>query len=161
MHAKLGMTPDNVARIGRALYGERWQTSLAADLRVADRTMRRWLASESPIPDGVDAELRGLLIVRMKEIGGMIGYSVNPADSSVMHYPSGAFFRYDHSGNLTLLNPQMLSDDITSLVTQGAVEALRQEQERDPRVRFTWVDPTGRASSTGNNIEAVKAGRPG
>ena len=30
-------TPDKMARIGRALYGERWRTSLAADLRVADR----------------------------------------------------------------------------------------------------------------------------
>ena len=79
------MTPDDIARIGRALYGERWQTSLAGDLHVADRTMRRWLAGESPVPDGVDTELRKLLVDRVQEIGGMIGYSVNPADRSVLH----------------------------------------------------------------------------
>lgn len=29
---------------GEALYGPRWQSDLARDLHVADRTMRRWLA---------------------------------------------------------------------------------------------------------------------
>jgi hypothetical protein len=148
------MTPDNMARIGRALYGERWQTALATDLQVADRTMRRWLAGEFPIPDGIDGELRKLLVERVKEIGGMIGYSINPTDRSVLHYPSGAFFRYDEAGTLTLLNPQMLAEDAASLVTQGAEEALRQESERDPRIKGMWVDATtGRASPAGNNIE--------
>lgn len=154
MPAQSGMTPDKMARIGRALYGERWQTSLAVDLGVADRTMRRWLARESPIPDGVDSELRKQLIDRMKEIGGIIGYSVNSADRSVLHYPSGAFFRFDDAGNLTLLNPQMLAEDAVSLVTQGAEEALRQERERDPRISGAWIDATtGRADPASNTVQ--------
>jgi hypothetical protein len=153
MHTNLGMTPDDMARIGHALYGERWQTALAASLKVADRTMRRWLAGESPIPDFIGGELRNLLVERVKEIGGMIRYSVNPADHSVMHYPSGAFFRYDGSDNLTLLNPQVLADDVVPLVTEGATEALRQERERDSRLKFEWADPTGRPSADGNTIE--------
>src|SRR5215470_14699039 len=52
------MTPDAMGQIGRALYGERWQTSLATDLDIADRTMRRWLTGESAIPGNVERDLR-------------------------------------------------------------------------------------------------------
>lgn len=45
------------ARIGEALYGPRWQTDLANDLDVADRTLRRWIANESAIPAGVWEQL--------------------------------------------------------------------------------------------------------
>ena len=133
------MTPDELAAAGRVLYGERWQTSLAMDLNVADRTMRRWLVRETPIPNGVERELREVLVKRAKEIGGMIGYSVNPSDRSVFHYPTNAFFQYDDAGNLTLLNPEMIARDNVPLVTEGAKEALRQERERDPRIKLTWL----------------------
>jgi hypothetical protein len=83
------MTPDELADIGRALYGERWQTALATDLQVADRTMRRWVAGESSVPDGIGRDVRSILVSRMKDIGGMIGFSVNPADRSIFHYPTG------------------------------------------------------------------------
>lgn len=42
LEARIDMIPNELAAAGRALYGERWQTSLATDLQVADRTMRRW-----------------------------------------------------------------------------------------------------------------------
>ena len=71
-----GMTPDKLASMGRALFGDRWQTSLSTELSVADRTVRRWTSGDSPIPDGVEPELRRLLIQRISEMGGMIGYSV-------------------------------------------------------------------------------------
>jgi hypothetical protein len=69
------MIPNQLAAAGRALYGERWQTSLATDLHVVDRTMRRWLAGETSIPDGIKNELRGLLINRGNEINDVIQYS--------------------------------------------------------------------------------------
>lgn len=47
---------------GEALYGPRWQTDLAADLGVSDRTVRRWVAGTSGIPVGVCTDL--LRIVR-------------------------------------------------------------------------------------------------
>jgi hypothetical protein len=37
---------------GRALYGARWQTPLAADLGVSSRTVRNWIAGVS-IPDDI------------------------------------------------------------------------------------------------------------
>lgn len=42
---------------GEALYGPRWQTSLAADLGVSDRTMRRWVADTSAVPAGLYVDL--------------------------------------------------------------------------------------------------------
>lgn len=54
--------------VGQALYGERWQSPLARDLGVSDRTMRRWVAGQFPVPVGVRAELVTLL----KERGVML-----------------------------------------------------------------------------------------
>lgn len=49
---------------GEALYGPRWQSDLARDLRVSDRTVRRWDAGQNEIPAGVWADLRALLKAR-------------------------------------------------------------------------------------------------
>jgi hypothetical protein len=45
---------------GEALYGPRWQTELARDLGVSDRTMRRWVADTSAVPVGLYVDLLGL-----------------------------------------------------------------------------------------------------
>ena len=42
---------------GEALYGPRWQTELARDLGVSDRTMRRWVADTSDVPAGLYVDL--------------------------------------------------------------------------------------------------------
>ena len=42
---------------GEALYGPRWQTELARDLGVSDRTMRRWVADTSSVPAGLYVDL--------------------------------------------------------------------------------------------------------
>jgi DNA-directed RNA polymerase subunit alpha len=39
---------------------------------------KRWLASETPIPDDVKRELREALLDRMKAISGLMGYLVDP-----------------------------------------------------------------------------------
>jgi len=36
--------------VGLALYGHRWQSSLARDLGVLPRTVRKWASSEKPVP---------------------------------------------------------------------------------------------------------------
>ena len=38
---------------GEALYGPRWQSELARDLQVSDRTMRRWVAGTTDAPAGL------------------------------------------------------------------------------------------------------------
>jgi DNA-binding transcriptional regulator YdaS (Cro superfamily) len=42
---------------GEALYGPQWQSALARDLGVADRTVRRWVAGTSEIPVGLYVDL--------------------------------------------------------------------------------------------------------
>ncbi len=44
-------------RAGEALYGPRWQTELARDLGVSDRTMRRWASGAYDLPPSVYADL--------------------------------------------------------------------------------------------------------
>lgn len=51
------MTQQMLAACGRALYGHQWQSSLARDLGVSDRTMRRWVAGTHDLPAGLQVDL--------------------------------------------------------------------------------------------------------
>jgi hypothetical protein len=51
------MTPELLKHAGVALYGPQWHRALAADLGIADRTIRRWIAGSFPIPAAVALEL--------------------------------------------------------------------------------------------------------
>lgn len=42
---------------GEALYGQQWQSALARDMGVADRTVRRWVAGTSEVPAGLYLDL--------------------------------------------------------------------------------------------------------
>lgn len=42
---------------GEALYGTRWQSDMARDLDVSDRTVRRWVAGTSDVPAGLYLDL--------------------------------------------------------------------------------------------------------
>jgi hypothetical protein len=46
-----------LAETGEALYGPRWQSDLARDLGVSDRTVRRWAAGTHDMPPGVSNDL--------------------------------------------------------------------------------------------------------
>lgn len=51
------LTPALLARVGEALYGPRWQSELARVFVVNDRTVRRWVAGDSPVPPGITSQL--------------------------------------------------------------------------------------------------------
>jgi hypothetical protein len=55
-------------RVGEALYGVYWQSDIARDLGVADRTVRRWASGHCTIPAGVSTELRTLCERRIEDI---------------------------------------------------------------------------------------------
>jgi hypothetical protein len=42
-----------LSEIGRALYGEHWETTLSRQMAVSDRSMRRWANGTDRIPWGV------------------------------------------------------------------------------------------------------------
>lgn len=49
---------------GEALYGPQWQSALARDLDVSDRTVRRWVAGTTELPVGVYVDLLRLVTER-------------------------------------------------------------------------------------------------
>lgn len=61
------LTIDHLARAGRLLYGDRWQSDIARALDVNDRQVRAWMAGERRIPPGVWADIAALLRQRSNE----------------------------------------------------------------------------------------------
>lgn len=61
------MPLDLLIEVATALYGAQWQTPLAHDLDVADRTVRRWVAGQT-IPPGVRDDLKRLVAERRDEL---------------------------------------------------------------------------------------------
>ena len=56
---------------GEALYGPQWQSALARDLDVSDRTMRRWVAGASELPDGLYLDLLRLTQERAAKLDSL------------------------------------------------------------------------------------------
>lgn len=62
------MTPETLIAYGEALYGPHWQTELARVLKVNERTMRRWKAGTSKIPESAAVEIAALAIARASQL---------------------------------------------------------------------------------------------
>lgn len=63
------MNPDLLRRAGRSLYGRNYAVpAMARDLRVSDRSIRRWLNSTAPMPEGVLDDLMRLITERHREL---------------------------------------------------------------------------------------------
>lgn len=67
------MTPAEFERIGRALYGEHWQSPIARDLGVTYRSLRRWMTGERRLPSRLADDLRVLLNARAGQITKLLG----------------------------------------------------------------------------------------
>ena len=63
------MTRDLLCRIGAALYGEHWQSSLANDLGVPRRVLQRWATSDAPPRSTVRRDLARLIAARQEVLG--------------------------------------------------------------------------------------------
>lgn len=59
-------------KCGEALYGPQWQSALARDLGVADRTVRRWVAGTTDIPPGLYVDLLRLTQKRAKKLDALV-----------------------------------------------------------------------------------------
>ena len=62
------MSPEILARFGLALYGPRWKSALAADLKVSYATVLRWSRGEFGIPKHIQIKLFELLEKRDRQI---------------------------------------------------------------------------------------------
>ncbi len=56
---------------GAALWGPRWQSEMAREMAVADRTVRRWAAGATPVPAGVWVDLLRLSQERAEALDGL------------------------------------------------------------------------------------------
>ena len=63
------MTADLLCRLGAALYGEHWHSSLAHDLRVPRRTVQRWAAGDARLPQTLRRDLARLVAARQDTLG--------------------------------------------------------------------------------------------
>jgi len=68
-----------------------------------------------------------------------INYTVLVDDKSVFHAQTATVFRIEDDGTLKELFTAGLTKDELERVRAGAQEALRQERERDPRMKFVWA----------------------
>lgn len=57
---------------GEALYGPRWQSDLARDLQVSDRTIRRWASGADDLPAGVALDLWRICLERTADLDSVI-----------------------------------------------------------------------------------------
>ena len=63
---------DLLHRIGRAIWGEHWQTSMAEAFDVRDRTVRYWLSGRYEVPADVWHGLRARLDAKAADVAGAI-----------------------------------------------------------------------------------------
>ncbi|HEX3885562.1 MAG TPA: hypothetical protein VHW66_23115 [Stellaceae bacterium] len=143
------MTPNDIAAAGRALYGERWQTSVARDLHVSDRTVRRWLTGEFAIPAEAERGIRSAVEDRLETLGGILKFSINARERTIFHFGTCACFRHDNGEELVALSRGFAAPEDMPLITEGAKEALRRERERDPRIKAGWLSRDSRRTSAG------------
>jgi len=62
------MSTKLLADAGAALYGPQWQSALARDLDVSDRTMRRWAAGTHDAPAGLAVDLLRIVVERQADL---------------------------------------------------------------------------------------------
>lgn len=67
------MSSRLLQRVGESLYGPRWQTDLARDLDVSDRTIRNWVAGATEPPSGIYVDCLRLVTERAAELDDLIG----------------------------------------------------------------------------------------
>jgi len=69
------MNAHQFAMLASVCYGgNRWQSQIARDLGVSDRTVRRWIAGEAAIPEGIERDIKALALKKMKEMANLLGY---------------------------------------------------------------------------------------
>jgi hypothetical protein len=61
-----------IRQVGASLYGERWQSPLAAALKVSERSVQRWASGSSPVPVGVLRDLLALVITRSAALADLV-----------------------------------------------------------------------------------------
>lgn len=70
--AEESMQIDRLARAGKAMFGDRWQSDLARSLNVGDRRVREWVSGDRSIPDGIWSDIAVLLRQRSSDASALL-----------------------------------------------------------------------------------------
>jgi len=156
------LTPEKLASVGRAVYGERWQTALARDLRVSDRTIRRWSVGSSPIPTSMERGIWAVVEDRSDTSRSLL-YDIEPIARTIHHAFTGACFRWsrDEGGNYTLseLTPGLARPDEMPAIRVGAEAKLRREHAGKVRDQISGgVDPLSGRGGDGQTLYGFMRG---
>lgn len=74
------ISPGELADIGEALFGDRWQRQLAEALGVNERTVRRWYAGTATPSPGVYRELLAIAEKRKARLVRAVGWLADRAE---------------------------------------------------------------------------------
>lgn len=66
------MTDNLITRIGRALYGERWQADMARDLGVHKDTVQDWRQGRAQPRPGVYIDLMRITVERQADLDELL-----------------------------------------------------------------------------------------
>lgn len=65
------MSAELLERTGRALYGQQWQSDLARDIGVSDRTVRNWAAGTA-MKASAWAQIQDICLERVGELATVV-----------------------------------------------------------------------------------------
>jgi hypothetical protein len=118
------MHKDILRKVGEFFYGEEWQAPLARDLRVNERSMRRWLAGTEDVPKGVWKDLGSKLEIYQRSLGILVSAVNRAADLVEVH----AFKVWDHrAGDMVQPRGKSTADRIALIagtIIPGSAEWL-------------------------------------
>jgi hypothetical protein len=66
------LSPEELARIGLALYGDQWRTPLARDLGMSERSLRYMASGDRGISVGIARDLLAVVKARRTELGEIV-----------------------------------------------------------------------------------------
>ncbi len=144
------MTLDELSEIGKALYGPNWQSALARDLDVSDRTVRRWVALVSPIPQDLGGRLDALLEARAEQIRGL---TLKLDEGRLFHLDTHAVFEFDAHARISIVaEGEASSGQLAALVKIAGVVARRNLRIAE-RLSYAWA-PAGGVAETSKPFQS-------
>ena len=144
------MSKELLKRVGEFLYGEQWQAPLARDIRVGERSMRRWIAGTDEIPNGVWRDLG----FQLEALDGDLQYLINEVMRTGGLIEVHSFKIYDGGADETVQPPSKSTAEriarIRGDIIPGSAEWVA-----------PWcIDGEGRVKSDLPTAPSVTDGRP-
>lgn len=140
------MTPNDLEGAGRLLFGEGWKRPLADLVGVNERSVNRWARGESPIPDGVAAEVVAAIVEKMaNNIEAVLRAQKMPSKIAIAIYKSDCdIAAVTGDGWRAAFHRELMLSVSKNLARRGIEAELR---SIDPDAFFNWLKQNGKKNS--------------